>query len=131
MKAVHGVNEVPNPSFVTVIASNAVAIDTTPSVTTLLTATGIKGGDVAKKIEFTTEMVFTGAEGVNLFLYRDGVQIGETFSLTAPDVENKLFTVHWVDTAPGKGEPVYSVRADSVAGEIATVLQRRLTISNI
>lgn len=132
MKAVHGVNEVPNPS-VTATASPTpvpIVVGPPPSETVLLTAPAIKGGDVAKQIQFTGTIIYTAPEQVTFVLYKDGVAMGN-YVHDAGGAFTQTITMHWFDAASGKGEPVYELRAYGAVGGITTAGFRRLTVSNL
>jgi len=103
--------------------------------TVLETVPAIKGGDVAKIIDFTLSAAITvGVEvAVTYTVERDGVAFGEAYVDEPEAAAGHVYAVHfhWVDTTPGKGEPVYRVRGvAAVAGRIGTVI-RRLTVHNI
>jgi hypothetical protein len=129
MKSVHGVNEVPNPSYVHVESITPVGITTTPGVTAL-TAGAIKGGDVPKKIEFTTVLIFTRSETIIFTLFKDGVAQGQLRTHDAGGAFTQTVSMHWVDPAPGKGEPVYHVTAFGSVGGATTLASRALTVTN-
>lgn len=122
----------PNPSYVTTRFSDAVLVPTgTPAV--LSTAPEIKGGDVPKKIDFCCVVTSGSLEFIVFHLFRDGSEIqGPPFfgeQLLANG--DALISMHWVDESPGKGKPVYDVRADGTTGDIAIAGVRSLTVHNI
>lgn len=128
-------HETPNPSYVTVRVDAGTGNITTAE-TVVATATAIKGGDVPKKIDLSCQINPDGVQQVLIFrCYRDGVQIEDAADQfrqglpAANDVE--LVTMHWVDTTPGKGAPVYEVRATSTVDGTVTASNRRITAHNL
>ena len=128
-------HSVPSPSYVTQRDDGATnSITTTETV--LSTASAIKGGDAQKKILFSCQLNPDDTPQTLTFaLYRDGTQIsgaGDVFDQrvgAATDVE--IVSMHWVDESPGKGAPVYEVRATSTADGTVTASSRRLTVNNV
>lgn len=121
--------ETPQPSYQTAHTTTPQAIALTSTI--LQTAPAIKGGDVAKKIEFTVDLASVAIETIIFTLFKDGVAQSEplTHRLVAADVQ--LVSMHWVDEAPGKGEPVYSIRATGSVGANTIASTRHLTVSNL
>jgi hypothetical protein len=126
-------HETPNPSSVTVRTNDAEVIPLSPTEVTLVTAPAIKGGDVPKHIHFSCLLQWTGAEVVIFNVYRDGALFLDTTDLFSHDAGAAVFqtvSFHFVDATPGKGEPVYDIRAQGSVGAITTATNRRLTITN-
>lgn len=125
-------HETPNPSWVQANALVPVPIPLGPAEAVILTAPEIKGGDVTKKIELTVVLEYTGPEQVTFTLYRDGAAQPLTYmheaGLAAP--ETNTVSMHWIDVAPGKAEPVYEVRASGNVGAVTSALSRQLSVFN-
>ena len=131
-KAGFGVHEVPNPSVVTKKNIDITApIPVAPGIV-LSTAPAIKGGDVTKIIMFTVNVDLAGGDDIMLHLDRDGTEINVTdvYDETATPVGHRVLSMHWVDENPGKGAPVYAVRATSIIGAGTVANSRRITVHN-
>lgn len=134
-KSQQGPNELPNPSFVTVSdTTGGVEPPQTPSWITVLTAPSIKGGDVAKIITCSLMIVATGRDQITLRLLKDGTEIvaADRFvqGIDSSPTTNWLLHAHWVDTAPGKGKPVYVVQAQRLLTTSPGTGNGRLTVHN-
>lgn len=128
-------HETPNPSYVTQ-RDDAASPSITTSETVLSTAPAVKGGDVPKKIHFSAQLNPDGAQQSIIFrCYRDGVQITagtDVFREGLPaTTDTPIVSMHWVDETPGKGDPVYEVRAVSTVDGTTVAAGRRITVHNL
>ena len=129
-------HETPNPSYVTDYQAGVVVIPIAPGVV-LSTAPAIKGGDVSKKIEFTVVIGWSDLpDSISFECLRDGTPLTEAWGLDNPNVAgpgplSATYSFHWVDETPGKGAPVYSLRATASAGGGSGGGFRRLTAFNL
>lgn len=123
----------PNPSFVSANDNPSAAVTTAPGLDVNLAA--IKGGDVAKKIEFSGTISFNAsAETVTITCERDGTPIGQSFLVgdtVIGGVRSVPVTLHWVDSTPGKAAPVYTINLTAAIGGVATLVSYTLTASNL
>lgn len=131
-KSQQGPNELPNPSVV------SVAPVTTPTIasgggTVAATLPAIKGGDVTKKIDASiTITAGVTSETVTVTVERDGTPFGEAYPISLiADTDIANISCTWLDTTPGKGKPVYTVRATSSVGGSGTLGVRRATAHNV
>ena len=124
--------QTPNPSAVTAITAGGLAIASTPG-TIVGTAPAIKGGDVPKVIVFTIAINYGGAEIVTVTVERDGVAFGSAYitgSIAGGDTV--LTTMHWFDATPGKGAPIYRVRAVGTNGGVGSAnAGRTISVFNV
>jgi hypothetical protein len=129
-------HETPQPSYVTDYQSGAVVIPVAPGVV-LSTLPTIKGGDVSKKIEFTVVIGWEVVpDSLSFECLRDGVPLVEVWGVENPNVGGPApmsvtYSFHWVDETPGKGAPVYSLRAVSAVASGSGAAFRRLTAFNL
>lgn len=131
MNSQQGPHKLPQPSNTTAITSTPAPIAVGPGGTVISTAPAIKGGDVAKLILLTVVLIPGADELVSVDLERDGVSIAAgVFTEPVSTGVSITRTFHWVDTAPGKGEPVYSIRAVGTVGSCVAG-RRRITVANI
>lgn len=122
--------QTPNPSFTSAAGSGTPTIASAPG-TVAVTAPAIKGGDVEKKIEATIAIVGGASESLIVSCEKDGVQFGEFYGLSVTAGPTFTFSGHWVDTAPGKAEPVYRVRITASTGGASALSSRRITVFNL
>jgi hypothetical protein len=134
VKTVIGGHGVPSPSAVT--KKDTVTTPTIPmgAPAVISTAPAIKGGDAPKVIIFTVVILPTSNETVTFHMFRDGAEVDATDAYMQgadPAAPTPIaFTLHWYDPSPGKGAPVYDIRAESSAAAGTTANGRRLTVMN-
>jgi hypothetical protein len=122
--------ETPHPSSVSANETDTPNISSGSPVT-VLTAPAIKGGDVPKIVQATMPISASGSdETITYDCLRDGSTSLGTYTHTVPDGTTMLASPHWYDSAPGKGEPVYTVTAQSTSGDGQAESGRRITVHN-
>ena len=123
--------QTPNPSNVNAIEGAGIPLATDPGVI-VATAPGIKGGDVPKVIVYSGGILYGPADTVTITVERDGVPFGSAYVTGSGGGAETIFTTfHWLDPDPGKGRPIYTVRAVALGGGGSANAGRTITVFNV
>lgn len=123
----------PSPSFVSIGSATSPVI-ATGAGTVVLTLPAIKGGDAPKAIDASISIIAGAAtEDIIFTIERDGTPFGESYPITIAAGAGVISNISctWLDDTPGKGKPVYVIRAVAATGGSSSLFGRRATAHNV